>query len=288
MKSTKKKVIVILIFILTISLFFSCSEKSSPINYLIDGKTALVIVVENNDGLLSTANDPVYQFYKYQLLSIFSELFQVPLSEINNLTINEIIETYGEDWQINEIKKHAVGIYDTIIALQDEAANLINLQNILINLNQVKYNIDMVFCLHGTSEIFVLNNSDYCDIQQFANFIRNNKINLRMLYQTCCDAGQALNKWASSGIYAVNGAVSTNHITLFSPGFFMEEWVNGATFEQAVKNAFNRDIEKIGSYNDRVPVKTYLLTESNIKNSVSLFGGKDKNIRFSNKIVIYP
>lgn len=63
-------------------------------------------------------------------------------------------------------------------------------------------------------------------------------------------------------------------ISLFShSAFFMEEWGNGATFKQAAKNAFNRDIEKIGSYNDSDSVKIYLLAKSKIKKSVSLFGG---------------
>ena len=282
MNRISEKRTLLLIYITILLVLFSCSENNNPIVYNTQGKTALIIVVENNDGLLSSANDAVYQFYRTQLLSIFSELFQISEAELWNKSINEIIETYGEDWQLNEIKKHAIGRYDTIIAFQDETANLSNLKRSLLELSQNMFTIDMVFCLHGSPKVFVLNNHEYCDINEFAGFIKNQQIKLRILYQTCCDAGQAIDKWTSSGLYAVNGAVGTNYITLFSPGYFMEEWVNGKNFEEAVKNSFNRDIEKIRSYNDRVPVNTYILTESNIKNSMSVFGGRDKRIRHIN------
>lgn len=103
-----------------------------------------------------------------------------------------------------------------------------------------------------------------------------------MLYQTCCYAGKSLTKWEKTGLRAVNGSIGLNNITIFSPGFFMEEWVNGATFENAVHTAFERDIAEIMSYNNIVPVTQYILTKENLAESKQYVAGSNKRIKFRN------
>jgi hypothetical protein len=58
----------------------------------------------------------------------------------------------------------------------------------------------------------------------------------------------------------------------------MDAWVNGSTFEDAVKSAFQRDITKISSYNNRIPVNDYILTSKNINASIQHVEGKDTKI----------
>ncbi len=264
-------------------LAFACSENSSPVRneYSDTGKSALLIFVENNDGLINSEFEFAFQFYKEPLLEIFAELYGIPKTDMQGMNLNDIIETYGEVWQINHIKKFAEGHYDTILAFRNESATYRNMIAQLTNLNAESYTIDMVFCLHG-NEKFVAFYDDYCYIDAFASFAVTNKLNLRMLYQTCCYAGKALSKWERSGLLAVNGAIGLNNITLFSPGFFMEEWVNGATFENAVHDAFDRDIAEIISYNNRVPVVQYILTKENLSASKQYVAGADKRIRIKN------
>lgn len=281
-KKLKSMVLSLLLIIPIIWLSAGCSEDSNPvITYTPTGKSALIVAVENNDGLLYSEDKTLFQTFKSKMLPILSEIFGVPESAMADMSLNSIIETYGEPWQISEITKYAKGKYDTIITMHNETANLSNLKQYLEGFSSGGYTIDMVFCLHGNNNCFTMYNHEVCDISSFASYIKSHNIRLRALYQTCCNAGEALNKWASSGIYAVNGAVGINSVTLFSPGYFMEEWVNGASFEDAVNKAYQRDIDKIGTYNDRIPVKTYLLTPDNLKESISIFAGRDRSIKIN-------
>ena len=277
---------VALVFMLLI--ITGCTEDSSPVasnKYTDEGKSALIIIVENNDGLLNSDSELYFQMYKFEMLSIFTEIFKVPIAKMIGMNLNQIIENFGETWQINHIKESAVQYYDTIITMRNETATLENFNNYLTSFSNSGYTIDLVFCLHGNEDIVAFYEDDLY-IQQFANYIKSNKINLRMLYQTCCYAGQALSKWESSGICAVNGAVGLNNITLFSPGYFMEEWVNGTAFDDAVSNSFQRDIDKIGSYNDRIPSKQYILTQENINNSIQKVAGSNIKITKSNYLKV--
>lgn len=278
-----KKLLPLLCAIFT--LFSSCGEKENSLSDQNENSygLALIIVVENNDGLLSSTNETYFQIYKSQVLSILSEIFQVPISAIENLSLNEIVEQFGEDWQINQIRNLAIDKYDQIFDLKNEKATSNNLKQILLSLHIQNYTVDMIFCLHGNEKTFYMYNNEKDYIQDFANFIKNNKINLRVLYQTCCFAGKALDKWEISGVAGVNGATGINYITLFSPGYFLKEWIKGQTFQEAVQIAFSRDLEKLASYDDRIPVKKYLLTQDAINNSLQLVGGKNPKIRFLQK-----
>lgn len=272
------------IIIVVISLFaFACSENSSPVKneYSDAGKSALLIFVENNDGIINSDFEFAFQLYKEPLLDIFAEIYGISKSDMNDMHLNDIIETYGETWQINHIKQFAVGHYDTILTFRNESATYRNMIAYLTELNSMSNTVDVVFCLHGNEE-YVAFYDDDCYIDVFANFAVMNKLNLRMLYQTSCYAGKVLSKWQKSGLKAVNGAIGLNNITLFSPGFFMEEWVNGATFEDAVHRAFERDIAKITSYEDKVPVVQYILTKENLAESKQYVAGADKRIKIKN------
>lgn len=260
-----------------------CSENTNPItiNYEANGKSALLIFVENNDGLINGDSEMEFQLFKPQMLQIFSELYSIEISKMEGMNLNDIIENFGEDWQINHIKNFAVGHYDTILTFRNEEASTKNLYKNLNYFNSNGYNIDAVFCLHGSKDIVAFY-FDYLEIQEFADYIKSNNIKLRMLYQTCCYAGYAMPIWEKSGVPAINGAIGVNKITIFSPGFFMEEWVKGETFENAVKIAFNRDIQMIHKYNNLVPVDEFILNENNLSESEQKISGSDKRVKISN------
>jgi len=281
----RNAVIIKIVFLLIVAiLFVSCGEDSNPSksDFQTEGKSALIIVVENNDGLLNSNSELAFEMYKSPMLDIFTELFGVEKSKMTGMSLNTIIETYGETWQINHIKGFATGHYDQIISMRNEEVTEQNLKNKLSELSSQGYTLDMVFCLHGNENIVSFYNHQFIDIEEFALFIKSSKINLRMLYQTCCTAGPALPKWEKSGVYGINGAVGINNITLFSPGFFMEEWVKGKDFEEAVKNSFQRDIDTLSTYNGKVPVSDYILTSENISKSKQLVGGTNKKVKISN------
>jgi hypothetical protein len=265
---------------------FSCSEKDNPVtnNYSSTGKSALLVFVENNDGLINSDSEIAFQFNKPQMLEIFSDLYGINVSQMDGMNLNDIIENFGEDWQINHIKDFAIGHYDTILTFKNNSASLKNLYENLNYFNDNQFNIDMVFCLHGNKEIVAFYD-DELNIDEFSNYIKSNNIKLRMLYQTCCYAGSAMSSWEKSGIPAINGAIGLNNITIFSPGFFMEEWVKGLSFENAVNNAFQRDILMIHTYNNLVPVDEYILNQQNLFNSKQIIGGSDTKIKISDYLI---
>ncbi len=273
------------VFIPIILIFLSaCSDDSSSPSlpdYTSTGKTALVILVENNDGVIDGIYSLGYNNYRTETLDIFSELFNIPVEAMDTMSLNQIIETYGEDWQIRSIAEAGKAYYDTIIGYRNEKCSEEMLKSTLNNLSKDSYTIDMVFCLHGTETSFSLYDRS-CNVSDFTYYLNINSISIRALYQTCCFGSGMIDDWQSYGIHAVNGSVGKNSITMFSPAYFIEEWTKGKTFEKAVYAAYNREIEKIRSYRDRIPVIEYILTNENLEDSKQKVGGINKSILWKN------
>ena len=145
-----------LISILTVLLFItSCEEKSTQnqdrTEYISEGKAALVMVVENSDRANQQIEDIAFNSYPSETRQIFSEVFEVPIDSLLNKDLNQILDQYGEPWQIAEINKVAQDYYLKTIALTDQNANAEYLIQQLELLSKEEYNIDLVFSLHGTS-----------------------------------------------------------------------------------------------------------------------------------------
>ncbi|MFP4370542.1 MAG: hypothetical protein ACLFR2_13270 [Candidatus Kapaibacterium sp.] len=267
-------------------LIAACSETNGPLSpqYTSEGKKALVIVVENNDGLLFSQAEFFFQTqYKKELLQIFSDMFEVSEYEMQNMSLNEIIELHGEEWQLNSINNAGTGYYDKIIQLSDANAKRGILLNELTALAKDEYCIDMVFCLHGDNDNFYLSDGAV-NVRAFCSDLKKENIQIRSLYQTCCHASISMKGWIDYGIYAVNGAKAVNSITMFSPAYFVESFVSGMSFNDAVYLAFDRELDKISSYDYILPVSAFLLNDQILEDSKQKTGGKDKNIRFINTL----
>ena len=260
----------------------SCSEKSNePIietqEYF--ENSSLVILVENNDGLLS--ENALAEQYKAYLLPVISNIFEIPVESMQDMSINEIVEVYGEDWQIETITKAGEGHYGRIEALSDEELTKQNFIDLLEELTAEGRTIDLVFCLHGSKNSFFLNDDEEIPVKDFCDELESRNIAVRSLYQTCCYSNYTRPTWESYGIKALNSATGLNYITMFSPAYFLENWTDGMKFDEAVHQAYKMELEKLKSLDDtELPVLEYFLSEESLKGSKQICGGKNYKIKW--------
>ena len=183
-----------------ISLLTSCvNETTAPINenvrYTPEGNAALIIVVENK-YMLGETTELEFQYYKEPMLEILSNLFNVEKNKMKDMTLTEIVEKYGEPWQINEISKKAKLYYKKIIALTDESAEGQILIDSIKKLSDEGYYIDIIFSLHGSSNTVCFNKTNW-NINALTEEIHNNGDYIRALYQTCCFGSDMIDNWKS-------------------------------------------------------------------------------------------
>ncbi len=266
-------------------LTFSCKENTTnPIDektiYQDSGKKALVIIVENKN-LIAFSDENMFRSYKSVILPLLSELFDVPDDSLENLTLAEIIENYGETWQVNQIADAGKNYYDKIIKLNDETATIASFLDSLKKLSSDGYTIDVVLNLHGSMTSLVFTDTDI-DIGTLTQTIESNGIDIRALYQTACYGKYGLNFWNNIGLYGANGAEDLNKITLFSAAYFISEWTSGKTYEDAVYSAYQLEIQKLRTYNNILPVDLYFLTQETLLNSLQRVAGRDTKILWKN------
>lgn len=269
----KKHILIILL--MGIILQFSCGDNStviqdSNITYSDSGTRALVAIVENND-IVGFSDENLYSIYKLTIIPILSDIFSVPDSVLKPLSLKEVIEQYGEPWQIKQISESAKGYYDNIIILNNETAVLKTLIDTLISLKN-KFTIDLLLNVHATQNSVRLTDGKV-GIGKLTDEIKASGAKIRALYQTCCYGKYMIGSWRNIGVIAVNGAEGDNYITLFSPFYFINEWVSGKEYNDAVYTAYNKEIQKLKTYNNTLPVDSYLLNSSNLNNSIQSVGG---------------
>ncbi len=264
--------------ILPLVMLFACSDPNEPVDKYISGQpAALLIVVENNDGLEGGMYEYGFQMYKDELLDIFADMFEVDRSQMEGKSLNKIIEEYGEEWQIRAITEAGEGFYDRVVSLTDETATRDGFIDAVLELSDQGFIVDAVFCLHGGHGTISFSDGS-CGISGVADELRAGHAKLRSIYQTNCHAYSSMAIWASAGVIALNGASGTNNITMFSPSYFVESWTGGKRFNLAVADAYNREVEKIKSYSSILPVMEYILTEENLAGSFQHTGGHDDQI----------
>lgn len=268
-----KKILSLLIFVI----LCSCSESSSnlpqknSIQFTESGDAGLIIVVETK-FLQSAYTEIMFQVYKEEVLEILSDMLGVEKSKMENMTLSEIIEEFGEEWQIEEIKKTADKYYKEVVVLTDSSATGNNFLDNIKQLSDKGLYIDVIFSLHGSEHSVAFSEQSWL-ISNITNFIKDNGYHVRALYQTCCYGYYHFDEWETAGICAINGSKGANGINIFSPVYFIEEWTSGKAFNDAVKSAFDREIEKLKTYNDILPIEEFFLGEQTLNDSKQYTGG---------------
>ena len=244
-------------------------------------QSALVIVSENA-GNVAPVLSWGYYYSQTEVLAIFEDLLGVDQAILDTLTLDEIIEQYWEEWAIQQLELAASDSYDVVISLTDETATAESLLDHFSDLRARNFIIDAVFCLHGSEELICFSDKRM-RIELFIEKMIHRKISLRALYQTCCHGSKTIDLWETTGIRAVNGAVGENYVSLFSPAYFMQEWISGLPFNEAVNLAREREIDYIFGFRDQIPLLAYVLGTSVLEESRHEFGGKTPDLLWQNK-----
>ncbi|MBN1799670.1 MAG: hypothetical protein JW822_13930 [Spirochaetales bacterium] len=239
----------------------------------------LVIVIENNDSLGETLED-AFAAFTDECLEIFSDILEIDADDMDGMDLVDIVDTYFEDWQIAELTAIAHNHYDHIISFTDEQATGVNFLNTLRSYNTEDYVIDVIFNLHGSQT----GNVSFFDAPYAAADINDvliaEGIMIRALYQTCCHGSTMIDEWEAGGIIAVNGANNVNSLVIFSPLYFLENWIAGDNYQTAVTTATAQEITKIKSYTHILPFINMLFTQEVLDNSTQQVGGSNPQLLF--------
>lgn len=272
-------------------ILYSCSNDSnSPVDVKFDqsGIKALVIFLENSYIISPDLND-YYPEYKADIDKLLSNIFNVHVEALQPLQMDEIVETYGEEWQISQIRSVAETHYDRIVVLTDSTANYSSFIDSLSALSQSFSAIDVVLNTHGTNRAILFGDL-LLGTDVIANDWHNRNIRIRAIYQTCCYGASTISDFENAGIYCVNGSVGENLYSLFSAKLFLEKWCSGATYSSAVQWAYSQEpIEIQKRIEDNIVAMYYFnFTEEQKDNSRQQVGGKFANLLFNQIKPIQP
>lgn len=264
-------------------IFNSCSDDSnSPIDVKFDesGTKVLVIFVENS-YIVSPELNTYYPAYKSEIDKLLASIFEINIDALRPLQIDYIIETYGEEWQINQIRSVADLHYDKVIVITDESANYSSFIDSLSMLSKSFNSIDLILNTHGSNRSICFGENSV-NSYTIANDLRNLEINIRAIYQTCCHGSSTIHDFENAGVYCINGAVGENFYALFSAKLFLEKWCSGATYSSAVQSAYSQEPIEIQRRIKDNPVAMYYFnfTKEQKENSRQQVGGKFNNLLF--------
>ena len=275
-----KKIVSIVIAFTIVWVVAGCGKNNPVSSYAKNGREALLIVVENN-GLLDSMMEAGYGLFHAQIKSILEDVFELSKNTIpDSLSLTQVVDQFGEDWQISKLVSAAQPYYSKIVSLTDAGATGKAVLDSLSEMSRNGFAIDMIFNLHGGIDFFTGIKSIYFsdrsyNVVAFTDSIKARSISVRSLYQTCCYGSSMIPAWEKTGIIAVNGASDLNSFAMFSPIYFLNNWTGGMTYHDAVQAAFNGEIEKLKSYQSVLPIITTLLTPDVIAGSTQEFGGTD-------------
>ncbi len=245
-------------------------------------QSALVIVSENA-GKMSTVFDYGYNFTQPRSPEEFKEILKIDQDALDTLLLDDILDVYWEDWVITRLRETAYGVYDSIFSFTDETATASILLDHLSYLRTNNYIIDCIFCLGGTDELIYFSDKEML-IDLFVDNLQARKIEIRSLYQTCNYGSRSIAKWQRIGISAVNGSSGINHLSLFSPVYYLQEWLNGFSFSEAVRRAREKEKNLVLDYFEQYPELNYFVNVNwVIEESQHEFGGKTPDLLWHNK-----
>jgi len=203
---------------------------------------ALLIVIENN-FIIAPKIEKGYENHKNLANTFFSYIFKVNKKELNNKSLVEIFDIYGEDYLADRFKNAAKN-YGEIIVLTDKEASYDNFKRVLIDLNNNGKTIDILFDLHGrTGSIYFYNQeiSKY-SISHDKDLCLSRPLNIGYVYQTICYGEENMEIWLELGAQVVSGSKEVNNFVILAPERFLYLWTHGRTYYNAVNSGFDFEV----------------------------------------------
>lgn len=267
--------------IILIIIFIVFSWRS--INFLVERKYVenledriLLIVIENNLNLPSEVIEE-YEGNKNLVNIIFSYLFKVDKKNLENKSLIEIFDLYGEDYQASRFKKTAKN-YRKVVILIDEEASYDNFKKVLLNLNNEGKVIDIILSLHGGPNVIGFYNQSIPKnyLVQDEDFALNERsLNIGYVYQTLCYGGEDLNIWLDLGAKVASGSRRINHYTAIASEKFLSSWIHGKNYYDAVNDGFDFEVLIWKIVGKVIPNKSFFsVNEKHLEDSEMIFAGE--------------
>ncbi len=225
------------------------SDSDSPTDAVSNPRTgldkALVIIVDNSQSMEGGPVDDLYTQFPDEIGGAFAELYEQPVSEILSRSMTEIAEDFGEDWIISDVEGEADGHYSDVASLTDDEATLEGFFSAIERFSDEGYLVDLLIDLHGTESGNLRFFDGLYPVADITGQIESRRLKVSVLYQTVCYGSEMIDEWAAIGIHAVNGGVGDNMYVNFAPGVFLEEWISGANYDDAVQQARLEDMAEM-------------------------------------------
>jgi hypothetical protein len=228
--------------VILLFLFFCCSNSKHPLIVQSSPSKALIILMCNVEGNSGGIIQDLFTLKGDSALEIIGQILKVEPNKLKGLSIDQIVNFYGEPFVLSNINITASNHYDTILFLIDSNATFNNFVQGIRNLNP-KFILDVIVDLHGDSTGWLFADGFYWKDELFDSLCQLQKI--RALYQTCCFGSLIIDTLSKTGICAINGAYGYNNLILYSPINFIKNWVNGQSFETAVQNAYMAELDSL-------------------------------------------
>lgn len=274
-----------LFLIIIVLIIIGCIFPRQINHYFIERKLnpslenrTLLIVIENNFMILPEI-EKGYENHKNLADTFFSYIFKVNKKELNNKSLVEIFDIYGEDYLANRFKRAAKN-YGEIVVLTDKEASYDNFKRVLIDLNNNGKTIDILFDLHGrTGSIYFYNQeiSKY-SISHDKDLSLNSPLNIGYVYQTICYGEENMEIWLELGAQVVSGSKEINNFVILAPEKFLYLWTHGRTYYDAVNGGFDFEVLVSRIIDKFFPNIMLSLTKDSLESSRMIFIG-EKNYR---------
>lgn len=153
------------------------------------------------------------------------------------------------DWVTEEYAKLTVRLqtrkhYDRIVVLEDERATAVHLWHALLVAGASGATVvDVLMLVHGQPGYACGYKLDQVGPDFFDGLRRLQaagvvRLNLRAVYQMNCYGETLAGEWLSLGAQAVNGSIGINWLPEPSLSLFLNHWLRGNSFGQAVDRSY--------------------------------------------------
>lgn len=239
----------------------------------------LLVVIENNFSL-SQEIEEEYHKYKFFADMFLSDILKVDRKNLSDKSLVEIVDIYIEDYLAKQLKEAAKG-YGKIIVLTDETASYDNFKKTLLNLNKENKIIDIILHLHGDKDgIYFYNQKILKSFIQKDFIVSKKPLNIGFVYQTVCYGEENMAIWLDLGAKVVSGPKGINNFVFWAPERFLNFWVEGEDYYNAVTKAFDFEVSNWKSFSKFLPGTVLEITEDKLENGRMLFlGEKGYNIK---------
>jgi superfamily II DNA or RNA helicase len=216
-------------------------------------KTALILVVENNDFVGVNQLDDLTLKRVAQLLHPFQ------YKKIKSMSSAQLIDKYFEDLLAKKILAYSKQ-YDKTIYLTDQQASYENFKKQIKILTASNYKIDLLLHLHGGQESIWFYHQKV-SANQLVDDLKPMRPDINYVYQTLCHGSSLLKFWDKLGAKNANGASNNNYYVVFGPIKYSQLRNKGLNFYQSSNQSYifeKKLYQKISSF---VPALKFMTAE---------------------------